>query len=103
MVQPVAYYSNRLDLCDELGRSVDRLAREQAKEAGGVFECLSVRSQTPPRTWRVVDRLSTEEMDKLMESYRTGTPMQDLITRYGLSKSTIKRHLRERGVKRSKE
>ena len=29
--------------------------------------------------------------------------MQDLINRYGLSKSTIKRHLRERGVKRSKE
>lgn len=102
-MHPVSHYSKRIDLCDELACAVDRLAREQAREASGVVTRVSVCSQTPPQTWRVADRLSPEEIDTLMESYRTGTPMQDLINRYGLSKSTIKRHLRERGVKRSKE
>ena len=60
-------YSNRFDLCDELGQVLDRLAN--ATSAGAPDHAASVRSDGPVRVWQLRDRLSTEDFRPSLSSF----------------------------------
>jgi hypothetical protein len=48
----------------------------------------------PGRQWRVRDRLSEADVRELVEAFRTGTTKHELVERYGISLSSVKRVLR---------
>jgi transcriptional regulator of aromatic amino acid metabolism len=53
-----------------------------------------------PSVWRLVDRLSEQEVAALLDTYRAGTPSRVLAVRYSISPTSVKRLLREHGVRR---
>jgi hypothetical protein len=98
MVDLLIAYSKRLDLVSELVSAVDRLRVKDAlePEKGG-----SVCSEQAPRVWRVSDRLSETDLGSLIAGYRAGTTVDVLVEQFKISKSSVKRLLRERGVRRT--
>ncbi|MGH3915740.1 MAG: hypothetical protein ACRDTC_20370 [Pseudonocardiaceae bacterium] len=52
--------------------------------------------------WRVADRLSPSDVGTLIESYRAGSTTRLLAERYSVSTMTVKRLLRERGVRKQR-
>lgn len=60
-----------------------------------------VRSEQAPRVWRVSERLSETDLSGLVASYRAGTTANALAEQFNISKSSIKRLLRERGIRRT--
>jgi transcriptional regulator of aromatic amino acid metabolism len=57
-------------------------------------------SGNQPGVWRVTDRLSPSDIQVLVESYRTGSTAKVLAERYSVSTTTVKRLLREHGVRK---
>jgi DNA-binding transcriptional regulator LsrR (DeoR family) len=51
--------------------------------------------------WRVSDRLSEADLYGLVCGYRAGTTARELAEQFNISKSSVKRLLRERGVRRT--
>lgn len=54
---------------------------------------------SPERVSRVSDRLSEAEQQALIASFQAGTSKQKLAERYGIGMSSVKRLLREHGVR----
>ncbi len=46
------------------------------------------------RRWRLVDRLGEQIIRKLVADRRSGAPKRELVERYGISLSSVKRILR---------
>jgi hypothetical protein len=61
----------------------------------------SVRSDQTPRLWRVSDRLDEADLGKLISCYRSGTTARELAEWFSIGKSSVKRLLRARGVRRT--
>ncbi len=91
-------YSKRLDLVSELVNAVDRLRATNVQEPE---KGRSVRSEQAQRPWRVSDRLSEADLCNLALRYRAGTTGRELAEQFKISKSTVKRLLRERGIRRT--
>jgi transcriptional regulator with XRE-family HTH domain len=94
MVDLIQAYSNRRDLVDSLVSAVQQLRRSQAEAGEPSF---SVRSAKSPSQWRVEDRLSEADTERLVEAFTAGTSKRKLAERYGISKSSVKRLIRKRG------
>jgi hypothetical protein len=73
----------------------------RAREAQQLETARSVRSGQAPRVWRVSDRLSEADLYGLVCGYRAGTTARELAEQFNISKSSVKRLLRERGVRRT--
>jgi DNA invertase Pin-like site-specific DNA recombinase len=56
-----------------------------------------VLSSTPPRRWRLVDRLGEQVIREILAQRRSGLTKQALADRYDISLSSVKRILK-RGV-----
>jgi len=95
-------YSNRPQILADLLSCMERLQRcEQGKVAA---TRPSVRNDRPPRaTWRVKDRLTAEDVETIITSYKVGVALNELAERYEISRSSVKTLLRTQGVKRPKE
>ncbi len=91
-------YSKRLDLVSELVNAAGSL---RAKEAQQPETARSVRSGQAPRVWRVSDRLSEADPCSLVSGYRAGTTARELAEQFNISKSSVKRRLRQRDARRS--
>jgi DNA-directed RNA polymerase specialized sigma24 family protein len=91
-------YSKRLDLVSELVSAVERL---RAKDADEPETGRSVRSEQAPCVWRVSDRLSEAELHSLVSHYLAGITARELAEQFKISKSSVKRLLRERGIRRT--
>ncbi len=91
-------YSKRLDLVSELVNAVGGM---RAREAQQPETARSVRSGQAPRMWRVSDRLSEADLCSLVCGYSTGTTARELAEQFNISKSSVKRRLRERGARRN--
>jgi DNA-directed RNA polymerase specialized sigma24 family protein len=98
MVDLLMAYSKRSDLLFDLARAVERLCSEGSDEPGGVR---SVRSDQAPRVWRVSDRLSEADLCSLVSGYLAGITPRELAERFKISKSSVKRLLREQGIRRT--
>lgn len=60
----------------------------------------SIQGRQARGAWRIADRLTKQDVAALLDAYRTGTPSRVLAARYGLGTTTVKRLLREHGVRR---
>lgn len=54
---------------------------------------LSVRSEQPPRVWRVSDRLTDADVCSLVTRYQAGTPARELAEHFKISRTSVKRLL----------
>ena len=88
-------YSKRLDLADALVSAVRQLQEAQAQTGGPVFSGRSTRS---PSHWRVGDRLSETDIERLIAAFTAGTSKRKLAERYGISESSVKRLIRKNGA-----
>ena len=52
------------------------------------------------RPWRVRDRLSQREIATIIQAFKAGTAKHVLAKRYGMNLRSLKKLLREEGVKR---
>ncbi|HSV67497.1 MAG TPA: hypothetical protein VLJ59_16530 [Mycobacteriales bacterium] len=52
------------------------------------------------RSYAMVDRLTEQEIQALVESYLAGIHADTLAERYGISLSSVRRLLRQRGARR---
>ena len=57
-------------------------------------------SYQSPHRWRLRDRLSEQDIADLIAAFKAGTPKHILAKRYGVNKRSLKKLLREEGVKR---
>ncbi len=92
----IVHYSNTPELLSNLRRTVDAVTSIMVEDDEPDL------SMTAPadRVWRVRDRLSPADIDQLVESFKDGTTIPELATRYGISRSSVKTLLRQRGVRR---
>jgi DNA-directed RNA polymerase specialized sigma24 family protein len=98
VVDLLTAYSKRLDLLSALVSVVKRL---RAKDADEPETGRSVRSEQAPRVWRVSDRLSEADLCSLVSHYLAGITAHELAEQFKISKSSVKRLLRERGIRRT--
>jgi hypothetical protein len=93
-VEIVTHYSNTPDLLVDLRRTVQAVGETDQNDEPDL----------PPhpadRPWHVRDRLSTVDIDQLVESYKAGTTIPQLATQYGICWSSVKRLLKEHAVRR---
>jgi hypothetical protein len=50
--------------------------------------------------WRLRDRLTEKDIVRLIMAFKTGMAMRDLAERYGINVKSVRKLLREHGVKR---
>jgi hypothetical protein len=50
--------------------------------------------------WKIRDRFSEDEIAELVHVFKAGTPKHILAKRYGINRRSLKKLLREEGVKR---
>jgi hypothetical protein len=96
-VELVTHYSNTPELLSDLRRTVEAVTEMMVEDEEADL------SEGAPgdRSWRIKDRLSAVDLDQLVESFKRGTTIPELVARYGISRSSIKSLLRQRGVRRS--
>jgi len=88
-------YSKQYDLVFEL---VSAVASLRGADAAGPGSVLSVCSVSPPRVWRISDRLSDADVSSLVAAYLGRTSVRELAERYKIGESSVKTLLRKRGV-----
>jgi hypothetical protein len=88
-------YLNRQDLADSLVSAVRQLQQAQGQTCEPTS---SVRSTRSPSQWRVGDRLSETDTERLFAAFTAGTSKRKLAKRYGISESSVKRLIRLHGV-----
>jgi hypothetical protein len=95
-VELIVHYSNSPELLVDIRRTVQAMATIMVEDDEPDL------SMTAPadRDWRVKDRLTSSDIDQLVESFKTGTTIPELVNRYSISRSSIKTLLRQRGVRR---
>lgn len=92
----IAHYSNTPELLSDLRRTVEAVTTVIVED-----DELDVSMTAPTdRPWQLKDRLSSGDISELIESFRSGTTIPELVTRYGISRSSVKTLLRQRGVQR---
>ena len=79
----------------------DKIVKKiEVSEPNGLSTHLYQAADTKWNAWQVADRLTEEDVTALVEAYRTGTTARELATQYGIGMTTVKRMLRERGVRK---
>jgi hypothetical protein len=91
-------YSKRLDRVSELVSAVERVRVGDGQKPGAGR---SVRSVQAPRVWRISDRLDEADLRSLVSGYSAGRTARELAEHFKISKSSVKRLLRERGIRRA--
>ena len=90
-------YSKRPDIGDDLATVLDKLGRAERDQSA---KPLSVKSDQPPSVWRVADRLSEADIQRLITRYREGVTIKEVAAEFRISLGSVKRLLRERGARR---
>jgi hypothetical protein len=91
-------YSKRRDLSDELSQAIRQFGQVQA--GTHTDGSASVSSEHAPRLWRVADRLTAEDVQRLIVSYNEGATAQKLAADFTIGVTNVKRLLREHGARR---
>jgi hypothetical protein len=95
-VELIAHYSNMPELLSDLRHSVEAVTTVIVED-----DDLDLSTTAPTdRPWQLKDRLSSGDISELIESFKSGTTIPELVTRYGISRSSVKTLLRQRGVQR---
>jgi hypothetical protein len=95
LVDLLTHYSNRSDLLHELGEAARQLERASQDE----HDRRSVRSVRSPdrkgRVWGLAERLSRDDVHKIVMSYEAGELRRDIAARYKISVRSVGRLLRK--------
>jgi transcriptional regulator of aromatic amino acid metabolism len=89
-------YSNRPELLNPLVRTLDKIHSTTLSDK----DDLVVVEGKQARVLTVNDRLTPSDIQTLIDSYRAGATSKKLAERYNFSQTTIKRVLREHGVRK---
>lgn len=92
----VTHYSNTPNLLSDLRRTINAVTTMVIRDD----EPDIAASAPADRAWRVKERLSPRDLDQLVESFKEGTTIPELVERYGISRTTIRTILRQHGVRR---
>jgi DNA invertase Pin-like site-specific DNA recombinase len=91
-------YSNRPDIADDL--AILRHKLEQASRDEQPIGRQSVQREQPPSERRVGNRLTHEDIGRLIAAFVSGTPKRQLAEQYGISESSVKRLLRRHDIRK---
>lgn len=95
VVDVVWIYQKRQDLADQLRRRVRRLAEQrQSPVEDRQASVRTTAKAVVPKL--VVDRLGEARVRELIAARRAGAKLRDLVDRYGISESSVKRLIRSR-------
>lgn len=96
-VELVRRYSNRPDLQERLAEAKLRASARAGQEPDSHAVTVGGRA---PGVWRVQDRLTDDDVQRLIHEFLAGTSKRVLAERYAVSFSTVKNILRKHGVRR---
>jgi len=91
-------YSNRPDLLEQLRRVVAILSDSRQDDGTGA----KVAAECVVRSRRLRDRFSLEDLRAMIDLYGLGTSACEMAEKYGVSPRSIKRLLRQHGVRRER-
>jgi hypothetical protein len=92
-VDLVCTYQKRQDLADQLRHRVRRLTgQDQSPVEDRQPSARTTAKAVVPKL--VVDRLGEARIRELIEARRAGAKLRELVDRYGISESSVKRILR---------
>ncbi len=74
-----------------------RYQLERATAADDPTERLSRSSDNPPRSWRLSDKLTDDDVAKIIKQWRAGNSQLSLARELGISQASVRRLLLERG------
>jgi DNA invertase Pin-like site-specific DNA recombinase len=92
MVDLLASYSNHHDLSRRIGALLMDIEADDQRNAPGV--------PARPRSWSLRDRLSAQDVQELVDLFMAGISKAQLATKFGISLTSVKRLLRQQGVRR---
>lgn len=90
-------YSNRPELLNSLVSVLGKIKDGTADDSQPASASVCGKQ---PGVWRIGDRLTDQDVAALLDAYRRGTTAFSLAAHYGLGLTTVKRLLREHGVRR---
>ena len=99
MVELLRRYSNRPELLGPLVSALEKI--KSGVPHDDEPDLAPVRSNEAG-VWRVADRLSPSDVSALIKSYQAGSTARLLAERYSVSTATVKRLLREHGVRKQR-
>lgn len=98
LVGVLLWYSKRPDIADDLERTLRKLTHALSEAQGDGSK--SVRNDHHrSRVW-VRDRLTEEDVERLIVRYREGATQRELVKEFKIGCTSLKRLLRERGIQR---
>jgi hypothetical protein len=103
-VELLRQYSNRSDLLDDLTKTLERVQKERrtgSSEEEAELEAEGLlRAVRSPQVWRIHDRLTSDDIARMIEDYHAGATLRELAARYSIGLTNVKRLLREHKARR---
>jgi len=96
-------YSNRSDLREQLLRAVVILLEEARQDDEPDSNGDSVEVRSAARWWSLRDRFSLEDLQTMIDLYKSGTTAKQVADKFGVSVRSVTRLLRLHGVRREGE
>jgi len=96
MVEIIGHYSNTPELLSDLHRTVDAVTTMVIEDD----QPGNVPNAPANRAWKVTDRLSSSDLEQLVESFRQGITIPEPVAQYGISRTSVGAVLRQHGVRR---
>jgi hypothetical protein len=93
-------YSNRSDLREQLQQVAVILSAEAKQDDGPDPNADSEEVCSATRWWSLRDRFSPENLQTMIDLYRSGTTARQVAEKFGVSVRSVTRLLRKHGVRR---
>lgn len=95
-VEVLRRYSNRSDLVKIMTDVLRRIDENDQDDEPGVYSTGMGSGKTTP----IRERWGETDLQGMVDSFLTGATVPELVTKYGISKSSVKRVLRQHGAYR---
>jgi len=97
-VEVAGHYSNRPDLLEQLQRVAAILSNSGQDDDTGA----KVTAEYVVRSRRLRDRFSSEDLQTMIDLYRSGATAKQVAEKFGVSLRSVKRLLRQHGIHRER-
>jgi hypothetical protein len=94
-------YSNRSDLQEHLQRT-EMILSEEASQDDGPDSSADGEVRSATRWWNLRDRFSPEDLQTMIDLYRSGTTAKQVAEKFGVSVRSVTRLLHRYGVRRER-
>ena len=95
-VEVLRRYSNRFDLLERLHKVAVILADDRQDDGAGA----EITANDMVRSRRLRDRFSSDDLQVMIDLYRSGTTAKHVAEKFGVSLRSVKRLLHRNGVRR---